>query len=178
MCVCVCVCVLHVSVLLPLSLLHDSVNSDLSSSRSLAVLYTHMSCPSLVYMWLRWKASTSESFKPTNTHRHNNYKCIVSWAYWEHHGFARHHFQCCQTEWEMCRSLSSSVDTFGDILCRRLRLLLAHCWKDFITVKWCDFLNLPDCTCCSFIEPLSAYPHYWWLFIKKCHWVNMLWNHQ
>ncbi len=24
-------------------------------------------------------------------------------------------------------------------------------WKGFITVKWCDFLKLPDCSCCSFI---------------------------
>ncbi len=24
-------------------------------------------------------------------------------------------------------------------------------WKGFITVKWCDFLNLPDCSRCSFI---------------------------
>ncbi len=29
-----------------------------------------------------------------------------------------------------------------------------------------------------FYLPLPTYPHYRWLFIKKCHWVSILWNHQ
>ncbi len=24
-------------------------------------------------------------------------------------------------------------------------------WKGFITVKWCVFVNFPDCSCCSFV---------------------------
>ncbi len=51
-------------------------------------------------------------------------------------------------------------------------------WKGFITVKWCHFLKLPDCFRCPFVNPLLIYPHYWWLFSKKCHWVNILWDHQ
>lgn len=108
----VCVCVLCVSVHTLWSLLHDSVISDLSPSWCVAVVQTQMSCPSLVYVWLGQKASTSESFKPTHTHE--NYKCSILRAYWEHHGFAGCHLDCCQTACEMCRSFRSSMDSFGD----------------------------------------------------------------
>ncbi len=49
-------------------------------------------------------------------------------------------------------------------------------WRGFITVKWCDFLNLSDCSRCSFIYSYPLINHCW-LFIKKCHWVNTLLNH-
>lgn len=54
------------------SLLHDSVISDLSPSRSVSVVQTQMSYPSLVcvYVWLRQRASTSESVKPTHAYTH------------------------------------------------------------------------------------------------------------
>ncbi len=29
-----------------------------------------------------------------------------------------------------------------------------------------------------FYLPLPTFPHYWWLFIKKCHRVSVLWHHQ
>ncbi len=31
-------------------------------------------------------------------------------------------------------------------------MLSFHRWKGFITVKWCDFLDLSDCSHCSFIH--------------------------
>ncbi len=68
------------------------------------------------------------------------------------------------------------------IWCKRCLFLVE---KGFITVKWCDFLNVPDCSrCCCFFclfvfkLSLPTYPHYWWLFIKKSHCVHSLWNHQ
>lgn len=65
----VCLCVfLCVSVHMLWSLLHDSVISDLSLSRSVDAVQAEMSCPSLVYVWLRRKASTSDSLKPPHAH--------------------------------------------------------------------------------------------------------------
>lgn len=82
----VCVCVLCVSVHTLWSLLHDSVISDLSPSRCVAVVQTQMSCPSLVYVWLGQKASTSESFKPTHTRKlqMQHFASILrtSWVCW------------------------------------------------------------------------------------------------
>ncbi len=45
-------------------------------------------------------------------------------------------------------------------------------WKGFTTVKWCDFLNLPDCSCCSLIH---LYPliHIFFDYLSKFHWVSL-----
>lgn len=109
---CVSMCVfLCVSVHMLWSLLHDSVISDLSLSRPVDAVQAEMSCPSLVYVWLRRKASTSDSLKPPHTHTLHITNASFSWAYWEYHGFAGCRLHCCQTACELCGSFSSS---FGD----------------------------------------------------------------
>ncbi len=45
-------------------------------------------------------------------------------------------------------------------------------------LQWSDVIFWTYQTLFFFFDPLSAYPQYWWLIIKKCHWVNILWNHQ
>ena len=53
-------------------------------------------------------------------------------------------------------------------------------FKGSITVKWCNFLNLPDCSSCHIIclYPLCHYTQITDDYLSKCHCIiNIIWKH-
>lgn len=67
-----------------------------------------------------WKASVSDSLKPTNARQLQ----IKLQAYWEYHGLAGCQSNSYQTAWEVCRSFSCNLNSFGDTFPREAAFAL------------------------------------------------------
>ncbi len=74
-----------------------------------------------------------------------------------------------------------------DEILRQILDIIISWYGVCVVFSWLKRLHCSKVMCFSgltrlfllfFYLPLPNYPHYWWLFIKKCYWVNMLWNHQ